>query len=261
MIFGVGAVVVVVVVARGAVVVVVVGGGAVVVVVVVVSGGPVGKAAQTLEASDPGTWSAGAVATVAPLWSTPTTVAPASSAFPGTASTTIPEFGVMASTEVPPDVRWTDVTPLPTQAATQPTGAPSAVPKDPVPRSTTVSAECGAEVSRGTEPLPTARSVESSITNCPHAAAGWDGTVPVDPDPEPVDDVGGVSSVPTAVPDDAVPPAGAPPPSVAPVCACGSTAGCAHMAPGGHVVGGGTMPTGGQGAAAVHPPVVLLTDP
>ena len=92
----------------------------------------------------------------------------------------------MASTVVPPDIRWTDVIPLPTQTATQPTGAPSAVPKDPASRTSTVSAEFDAEVSKGTEPVPTALSVESSITNCPHAAEGWDGTVPVDPGPEPL---------------------------------------------------------------------------
>jgi hypothetical protein len=163
----------------------------------------------------------------------------------------------MASTAVPPDDSWTDATPLPTQTATQPTGAPSAVPKEPTPRGSTVSGEGNAMVGRGTEPLPTALSVDSSITNCPHSAVGWDGTVPADP----VDWVGRVSGVPTAVPDDAASPADALPPPVAPLCACGITVGCAQMAPCGHGVGPGTMPTGGQGAACVHPPVVLLPDP
>jgi hypothetical protein len=175
----------------------------------------------------------------------------------------MPEFGAMASTAVPPDDRWTDATPLPTQTATQPTGAPSAVPKEPTPRGSTVSGEGAAMVGRGTEPLPTALSVDSSITNCPHSAVGWNGTDP-DPDPvlpDPVGWVGRVSGVPTAVPDDTAPPADALPPPVAPLCACGITVGCSQMAPCGHGVGPGTMPTGGQGAACVHPPVVLLPDP
>ena len=167
----------------------------------------------------------------------------------------------MASTVVPPDIRWTDVIPLPTQTATQPTGAPSAVPKDPASRTSTVSAEFDAEVSKGTEPVPTALSVESSITNCPHAAEGWDGTVPVDPGPEPLEEGGWVPSVPTATPGDVTPPADVLPPSVAPRCAGWTTTGCAQAAPGGHVVVGGTTPTGGHGAASLHPPVVLLASP
>ena len=105
----------------------------------------------------------------------------------------------MVSTEVTPDVRWTDDTPLPTRTATQLAGAPSAVPKDPAPRSSTVSAAGDTDVGKGTEPLPTARSVDSSTTICPHVAAGWAGSVPVDPDPEPVDEVDGVTGVPTKV--------------------------------------------------------------
>src|ERR1035437_3374969 len=115
--------------------------------------GLVGKVVQAFEASGLDTWSAGTVATAAPLRSTPTTVAPASSELPGTASTTMPELGAMASTAVAPDDRWTDATPLPTQTATQPTGAPSAVPKEPTPRSSTVTGEGAAMVGRGTEPL------------------------------------------------------------------------------------------------------------
>jgi hypothetical protein len=65
----VGGVVVVVVAWRAVVVVVVVVGawGAVVVVVVVVAGGLEGRASQTFDVSEPGTWSADTVVTAAPL--------------------------------------------------------------------------------------------------------------------------------------------------------------------------------------------------
>jgi len=69
--------------------------------------------------------------------------------------------------------------------------------------------------------------------------AGWEGTI---------------SGLPTAGPADATPPVDAAP-------AFGVTAGSAHMAPGGHGVGPGRVPTGGQAAACVHPPVVLVPDP
>jgi len=151
-----------VVVVVGSVVGVVVVGVVVGTVVVVVVVGDVVQAADT---SGPVDWSAGTVATAAPLWSAPTTVAPVRSALPGAASTAMPAFGATVSTVVPPDVSWTDATPPPTQTATQPTGAPSWVPKEPAPRTSTVSGEGGAVVGRGTEPVPTARSVDSSTTN------------------------------------------------------------------------------------------------
>jgi hypothetical protein len=226
--------------------------------VVVVDGGLVGKVVQPIEASGPDAWSAGNVATVVPLWSTPTTIAPVSLGSPATASTTMPELGAMASTRVPPDDRWTDATPLPTHTATQPAGAPSSVPKEPTPRISTVSGEGAAVVGRGTEPLPTALSVDSSTTNCPHSAVGWGGTVPAVPDPvvpDPAGWEGRVSGVPTAAPDET-----SPPPAV-PLCACGVTNGCAHMAPSGHGAGPGRRPTGGQGTVCVQPPVLPPPDP
>ena len=117
-------------------------------------------------------------------------------------------------------------------------------------------------VGRGTEPFPTALSVDSSITNCPHSLVGWDGTVPTDPVlPDPVGGFAGISGNPVEVPGDTAPPEDALPPPAASLCARGITVGCAHMAPCGHGVGSGTMPTGGQGAACVHPPMVLLPDP
>jgi hypothetical protein len=255
----------VVVVVVGAVIVgAVIVGAAVVVVGSVVDGGLVGKVVQPIEVSGVDTWSAGTVATAAPLWSTPTTVAPASTASPGTASTTMLELGAMASTRVSPDDRWTDATPLPTHTATQPTDAPSSVPKEPTPRISTASGEGAAVVGRGTEPLPTALLVDSSTTNCPHSAAGCGGTVPEVPEPVVPTRVGWggtVSGVPTAEPEATSPSPAALPPPVVPLCACGVTSGCAHTAPCGHGTDPGTRPTGGQGTVDVQPPVVLLPDP
>jgi len=261
---GVG-VVVVVVVADGAVVVEVVE--VVVDVVVLVTGGWLvvvepgawmGVVEQAPEASDPDSWSAGTEATAAPLRSRPTTVDPVRSAIPGTASTTTPELGAMSSTELPPELRWTEVTALPTQTATQPTGAASAVPKEPTPRSSTVSGEGGAEVGRGTDPVPTALSVDSSISSCPQVAVDGVGTVLMGP--EPVEGVGAGPAVPTAPPDDATAPADVPASPVTPFCVCGTVTGCAQSAPCGHGVGAGTVPKGVQAAALVHPPVVLVVD-
>jgi hypothetical protein len=126
----------------------------------------------------------------------------------------------MASTTVPLDESLTDATLRPTHTATQPTGAPSAVPKVPVPRTSIVVGAGAATVGRGTEPLPTALSVDISITSCPHSAAGWDGTVPTDTGPMrpgPVDGVEGMSGIPMAVPGDLAAPVDGPPPPAVPL--------------------------------------------
>jgi hypothetical protein len=103
-----------------------------------------------------------------------------------------------------------------------------------------VSGDDGAEAGRGTDPVPTARSVDSSISSCPQVAVGCVGTVPRGP--EPVEGVGWGPVVPTALPDDATAPADA------------------QRAPCGHGVGAGSVPTGVQAAALMHPPVVLVVD-
>jgi hypothetical protein len=128
-----------------------------------------------------------------------------------------------------------------------------------------VSGEGNTVVGRGTEPLPTAMSVDSSITNCPQAAVGPEGTVPMDPDPvlpdpDPVPAgavvcVVAVGGEPVAGLDDVPAPGDAPPPP-----SWGTLTGCAHTAPVGHRTGPGTVPTGGGQAASSgeHPPVVPL---
>jgi hypothetical protein len=73
----------------------------------------------------------------------------------------------------------TDVTPEPTHTATQPTGAPSAVPKEPEPRISTVDGVGAAAPGRGTDPVPTALSVDNSTTREPHPVVGGEDTVVV----------------------------------------------------------------------------------
>jgi hypothetical protein len=131
-----------------------------------------------------------------------------------------------------------------------------------------VAGEGAVMVGRDTEPVPTALPVDSSTTNCPHWAAGWDGTVPMDTGPVLPDPVGGVDrafGATTAGPDDAAAPEDALPLAlpvpVVPLCAGGTTIGCSQTAVCGHGVGPGTTPTGWQVGPCVHPPVVLLPDP
>ena len=111
-----------------------------------------------------------------------------------------------------------------------------------------MSGDDGAEAGRGTDPVPTARSVDSSISSCPQVAVGWVGTVPRGP--EPVEGVGWGPVVPTALPDDATRRGRTAP----------APAGTRQRAPCGHGVGAGSVPTGVQAAALMHPPVVLVVD-
>ena len=159
----------------------------------------------------------------------------------------------MASTVVPPDIRWTDVIPLPTQTATQLTGAPSASPKEPVPRTSSVPA-AGVVIGSTVEPVPTAWSVESSITSWPQ-----DAVVDVVPEPEvAVPEPEPVTPAPELVdPDELVPVVPVP---TGPVVACGAITGSAQMVPVGHVTVVGGLPgttTGGEQVTVVgQPPVV-----
>jgi hypothetical protein len=191
------------------------------------------------------------VATVAPLWSVPTTDTPVKSALPVITSTAMPDIGVIVSTTVPPDDRLTDATPLPTITATQPTGAPSWVPKEPTPRISTVPGDGSAE-GRDTESLPTALVVDNSTTSCAHPATGCESTVLVVVDA--AEFGGNDSGVPPAEPEDAVPPAPALP--VVPLCVCGVSEGWAHIAPCGHGVDTGGLITGEQGADCAQLPVM-----
>jgi hypothetical protein len=218
-----------------------------------VEGETMGDVVQAIGPSIPDAWATGTVATVAPLWSIPTTDTPVKSALPVMTSTTMPEIGVIVSTSVPPDDRLTDATPLPTITATQPTGAPSWVPKEPTPRISTAPGD-GAADGRDTESLPTALLVDNSTTSCSHPATGWERTVLVVVDSE--EFVGKVSAVPPAEPEDAVPPAPALPLLVVPLCVCGVTEGSTHIAPCGHAVDPGGLVTGAQGADCSQLPVM-----
>jgi hypothetical protein len=143
----------------------------------------------------------------------------------------------MESSTLPSD-KVTDVTPEPTHTATQPTGAPSATPKEPDPRISTSSGVDAAAAGRGTEPVPTALSVDSSTTREPHSAVGC-----VDVEVVEVVDDGGpfVTVVDPAVPGGTTPGASftdpgdeeaLPPPAVAlpvvPPSPCGVTGGGEH---------------------------------
>ena len=212
-------------------------------------------AAHPVGRPEAGTWPAGTVATLAPPASTPVSVTPAIVGSPGTAITAMPALGAMVSTTVPPLDARTDATPLPVHTATQPTGAPSTVPKEPAPRISTESGDGAAPVGRRTDPVPTARSVDSSTTSCPHVAAGTTGTVPVVPDPgEPLLVPEDPDVLPAPVVVVAVVPADPEPDPVA-----GVTIGSAHGAPVGHGVGVGSVPTGVQSDPCTQGPVTAAT--
>jgi hypothetical protein len=136
----------------------------------------------------------------------------------------------MASATPVPDERWTDVTALPDQTATQLTGVPSSVPKVPVPSTSTVLGEGGATVGPMAMPVPTARSVDNSMTSWPHPVTGSAGPTLTPPDWAWPEDG-------TAAEDDG-----------------GAIDGWAQMALAGQGTGAGTVPTGGQGAELPQPP-------
>lgn len=226
-------------------VVVVVGVG---VVVVGVTGVPVG-AGQLAVAPGPVVCPTGTVPTTVPLWSRPTTEAPSRLAWPVATSTTIPLFGAMESTTTPPTLNWAEATPSPTETATQPTGAPSVVPKEPEPSTSKAPEVMGAVAGSETEPVPTAWSVDSSRTSV------------VQPDTGP--EVGAVASDPTGWPDvTARDPDGATPSTgglvdpVVPPDTWG-TNGSAQLAPFGHSGLDGTVVPGVHTTAGPHPPLVV----
>jgi hypothetical protein len=206
----------------------------------------------------------GAVPTVAPVWSRPTTEAPASPAFPESTSTATPPTGAMVSALAAPVLSCTDATPLPTQTATQPTGPPSAVPKEPVPRTSTVVAE-GADVEGSdTDPVPTALSVDSSTTSGSQLGVVVGGTRVVLPDPdvpgpvlpEPTGWSGGdTGTTVMAFGDDDPPvdPEALAVPGVLPVV-CGTTIGSAHSVPVAHSGMVAGVVVGGHDTGELHPP-------
>jgi hypothetical protein len=83
----------------------------------------------------------------------------------------MPELGAIPSVTGEPDVtrlpeaRSTALTSDPARTAIQLTGAPSATPNDPDPRTASPPGESGPLVDSGAAPIATAVSVESSMSN------------------------------------------------------------------------------------------------
>jgi hypothetical protein len=170
----------------------------------------------------------------------------------------MPELGAIVSTSVVPVNRFTDATSLPPLTATQPTGAPSSVPKEPVPRISRASGD-GAVLGRGTETIATALSVDNSMITWPHPATDGGVTVLAVPvvlvvvvvvDPE---ETGGrVWGVTPPEPVEALPLASPLTLPAVPPGACGVGAGWAHIAPCGHDGDPGGVVNAGQGADCVQ---------